>query len=80
MPIPDFQTVMLPLLKYIGDGNEHTIRETIDHLAVVFNLTAEERQELLPSGADVLFDNRVRWAKFHLSKSETSRISTKIHH
>ena len=70
MPIPDFQTVMLPLLKYIGDGNENTIRETIDHLAVVFNLTAEERQELLPSGADVLFDNRVRWAKFHLSKSE----------
>lgn len=69
MPIPDFQTIMLPLLSFIRDDREHSLRETIDYLADYFRLTADERQELLPSGAQAIFDNRVGWAKTHLLKA-----------
>jgi len=44
MPIPDYQSVMLPLLKFAEDGIEHSLRETIDALADVFALTPEERK------------------------------------
>ena len=50
MPIPDYQSIMLPLLKFANDGQEHSLRETIEALADKFNLTVEERSELLPSG------------------------------
>ncbi|MCC6403953.1 MAG: restriction endonuclease [Fimbriimonadaceae bacterium] len=69
MPIPDYQTVMLPLLQYAGDGQEHSLRETIDALAEQFQLTSEERKELLPSGQQEVFDNRVGWARTYLSKA-----------
>lgn len=69
MPIPDFQTVMLPLLTFTGDNKEHSLREAIEHLGHHFGLTAAERQELLPSGAQAIFDNRVGWAKTHLLKA-----------
>lgn len=69
MPIPDFQTIMLPLLAFTGDNNEHSLRETIEHLANHFNLTPEERQEMLTSGPQAIFDNRVSWAKTHLLKA-----------
>jgi len=49
MAIPDYQTIMLPLLKFAGDGQEHSLRETIDFLADEFSLSDEERKELLPS-------------------------------
>jgi restriction system protein len=69
MPIPDFQTVMLPLLKVAGDGKEHHIRDAINNLAAQFGLTEEERKELLPSGVDRIFDNRIGWARTYLKKS-----------
>jgi len=69
MPIPDFQTIMLPLMQYTSDGNEHTLRESIEFLAKQFKLTEEERTELLPSGVQSIFDNRVGWAKTHLYKA-----------
>ena len=69
MPIPDFQTVMLPLLEHIKDGKEHTLREAIDALAVRFKLTDEERRELLPSGLQRTFDNRVGWARTYMKKA-----------
>jgi restriction system protein len=69
MPIPDFQSIMLPLMKYSSDEKEHTIRETIEYLAQEFNLSDEERSELLPSGTQAIFDNRVGWAKTHLFKA-----------
>ena len=49
MAIPDYQTVMLPLLEHLGDKEEKTTRETLDALANKFNLTEEEKKELLPS-------------------------------
>ena len=66
MAIPDFQSVMLPLVKILGDGQERTMREVTDLLAESFHLTDREREELLPSGQQSLFNNRVGWAKSHL--------------
>jgi restriction system protein len=66
MSIPDFQTVMLPLLETLADGHERTMRDLTDRLAGRFQLTDQERQELLPSGQQSVFSNRVGWAKSHL--------------
>jgi restriction system protein len=69
MAIPDYQKIMLPLLKYALDGQEHSIREVIGALADQFNLSGDERKELLPSGQQPLFDNRVGWARTYLKKA-----------
>ena len=69
MPIPDFQTIMLPLLSFSGDSKEHSIREAVDFLATEFKLTDEELRELLPSGQQETFANRVNWAKTYLKKA-----------
>lgn len=69
MAIPDYQTIMLPLLKFLGDKKEHTFRETVDSLAREFNLSDEERRELLPSGQQSLFNNRVGWARTYMKKA-----------
>ena len=66
MAIPDFQSVMLPLMRFCVDGKEHAIGETTDTLADQFKLTDDERKALLPSGVQEVFRNRVAWAKSHL--------------
>ncbi len=69
MSIPDFQSIMLPLIELASDGKEHKLSETIAHLAAHFNLTDTERKELLPSGKQARFDNRVGWAVTYLKKA-----------
>ena len=69
MPIPDYQTLMLPLLRFAGDNAEHTPRETVEALASQFKLTPAERIELLASGQQALFNNRVGWANSYLKKA-----------
>ncbi len=69
MAIPDYQTLMLPLLKVVGDGREYCLRDVVESLAREFHLTDEERQQLLPSGRNPTFDNRVAWAKTYLKKA-----------
>jgi restriction system protein len=69
MAIPDYQTCMLPLLRFYGQGGERTNRESIDALAVEFELTDAERRVMLPSGVQGLFDNRVNWARTYLKKA-----------
>lgn len=66
MTIPDYQTLMLPLLRLCSDNQAHTNREAIEVLAKQFSLTKEEQNELLPSGRQCRFDNRVAWARAHL--------------
>lgn len=76
MSIPDFESIMRPLLIHLSDGKEHGTEETLDVLAKEFGLTEEERRRLLPSGRQGLFRNRVAWAKFFLKKAgavETTR-------
>lgn len=69
MAIPDYQTIMLPFLKFVADRKEHTLREIINGLADVFKLNENERRELLPSGKQPIFDNRVGWATTYLKKA-----------
>jgi restriction system protein len=69
MTIPDFQSIMLPLLEIVNDGKEHRHREVSEALAAKFNLTEEEREELLPSGRQARFDNRVAWSGAYLKKA-----------
>jgi restriction system protein len=69
MAVPGFQELMLPLLKLSGDGNEHSLSETIDILASEFGLMDADRNELLPSGRQAKLDNRVGWARTHLGKA-----------
>jgi len=67
--IPDYQTVMLPLLNLAAHGKEHRLRAAIEELADLFNLTEEERKELPPSGSQATFDNRVGWARTYMKKA-----------
>ncbi|MCX7834234.1 MAG: restriction endonuclease [Ignavibacteria bacterium] len=69
MPIPDFQSIMLPLLKFASDRKEHSNRESIDYLANYFELNEEDRKKILPSGQQYVFDNRVGWARTFLKKA-----------
>ncbi len=66
MAIPDYQSIMLPLLKFAADKKEHTFREAVEELANTFGLSEEERKELLPSGRNPIFDNRAGWASTYL--------------
>ncbi len=69
MPIPDYQTLMLPLLELAGDGAVHSKRDTVSKLALQFGLSEDEQKELLPSGKQEIFDNRVGWARTYLKKA-----------
>jgi len=69
MPIPDFQQIMLPILKCIQDGREHTMQEVIEKTARIVKLNDIERTHRLPSGKQYTFDNRVGWARTHMKKA-----------
>lgn len=58
---------MLPFLSFLNDGNEHTLREAA--LATHFSLSPSERAELLPSGQQGIFKNRIGWARTYLKKA-----------
>jgi restriction system protein len=69
MSVPDFQSIMLPLMQFASDGKEHSFRESVEYLAEFFKLSENERKELLPSGQQPTFDNRVGWSKTYLLKA-----------
>jgi len=69
MAIPDYQTLMLPLLRLATDSREHRYRDAVEQLASEFRLTDAERAELLPSGTAPIFDNRVGWARTYLKQA-----------
>jgi restriction system protein len=69
LPIPDFQSLMLPLLEHVADGSEYTIAGSRDILADRYNMTDEERSQRLPSGAANMFYNRLAWAKTYLERA-----------
>jgi len=60
---------MLPLLQFLADGNEHSLRESEEALAKVFGLSPAERAERLPSGQQGIFINRIGWARTYLKKA-----------
>lgn len=66
MPIPDFQTLMLPLLRFCADGVDHSKRDVVPALIRSFSLTGGEN---LPENWQATFDNRVGWAKTYLKQA-----------
>src|SRR5687767_12582894 len=69
MPIPDFQSLMLPVLKYAGSQSEHPLRDAVAYLADQFFLSEEERNVRIPSGQQPMFYNRVGWARTYLKQA-----------
>lgn len=69
MTIPDYQTVMLPVLKFLGDEEEHSFKDLVEHISNEFSLTEEEKQDLLPSGTQPIINNRVGWARTYMKKA-----------
>jgi restriction system protein len=65
MAIPDYQTLMLPVLEHAAQG-ETSVQNCIAALAKKLELSDDERSELLPSGRQTVFANRVHWAKTYL--------------
>lgn len=69
MPIPDYQSIMLPILQLASDGVEHRTRDAIATVAKTMNVTEEELSKLNPSGSDYVFGNRFGWARTYLKKA-----------
>ena len=79
MAIPDYQSLMRPLLACGQDGQEKNINDCIAKLAKQFELTDEERERLLPSGKQTIFANRVHWARTYLDKAGALRKTRRSH-
>ena len=69
MPVPGFESFMLPLLRALDDGADHPVSEVRERIAREMALTDADRADLLPSGKQVIFDNRLGWAKTYVDKA-----------
>jgi len=78
MAIPDFQTLMLPLLQLAAD-KEWRISDAVERLAEDSKLSQEERTLLIPSGRQTTFSNRVAWAKSYLIKAGLLKPTKRAH-
>src|SRR5665648_433653 len=68
MGIPDFQTIMLPLLKHLNDQQEHRMRDVIVSLYDILNLNDDDKYALSGSQQPII-DNRIGWARTYLKKA-----------
>lgn len=69
MNMPSHKKIRLPLLRAVDNGREFQLKDIVDSLADHFSLTAEERNELLPSGRSKRFYNRCGWAQSDLKRA-----------
>lgn len=79
MPVPDFQSLMLPLLRLAADGAEHSMAEARSHLAAHFKLSDADLEELVPSGRQTRYGNRVSWARSYLHQARLLGIPRRGH-
>jgi restriction system protein len=70
---------MLPLLRYVEDGKEHRIGDVVEPLGRKLGLSEAEMAELLPSGRQSIFANRVHWAKTYLAQAKVLEITRRAH-
>jgi restriction system protein len=77
--VPDFQSLMLPLLQIAADGKEHALADARDRLGSESKLTPAEQEERLPSGRQSRFANRVAWAKVYLEQAGLLRSPRRGH-
>ncbi|QHS51810.1 restriction endonuclease [Edaphobacter sp. 12200R-103] len=78
MAIPDYQFLMLPVLREAAQG-EVRIGAVVESLADELALSSEDRSALLPSGKQSIFSNRVHWAKSYLSKAGLVELTKRGH-
>lgn len=69
MAIPDFQTLMLPVLRQLAADGEQAPSSLRAAIATIFKLSEEELAALLPSGRQAIFANRVAWALGYLKQA-----------
>jgi restriction system protein len=79
MPIPDYQSLMRPLLAFASDGSEKNINDAIKGIADQLKLTDDERHQLLPRGKQAIFANRVHWARTYLDKADAIKRTRRSH-
>ena len=79
MAVPDFQTLMRPLLSYAQDGQEKNIGEAIKALADEFVLSENDRTQMLPTGKQTLLGNRAHWARTYLAKADAIKRTRRSH-
>ena len=79
MPVPTYQAIMRPLLSFAGDGTEKSVQEAVASLGSHFQLSDDERDQLLPSGKQTLFANRVHWARTYLDKAGALKRTRRAH-
>jgi restriction system protein len=69
MAVPDFQSWFMPLLQRLSDGQEHAMSDLYEQLADEKGLSADDRAELLKSGTQFVYQNRIGWARTYLKKA-----------
>lgn len=69
MPVPDFQSMMLPFLQFASDRQEHELADVTRHLVDHFNLQRADIDDLLPTGKQTRLSNRVGWCRTHLKSA-----------
>src|SRR5664279_2804897 len=73
MPIPDYQSLMLPVLRFAGDRKEHSVAEFRHRIAAELNLSEDELAERLASDSQTVFANRIAWAVQYLKSAAAIR-------
>ncbi len=79
MAVPDFQSFFKPLLDIAADGKEHSIKEAREKIAIAFRISQEDLAELLSSGTQTKFDNRVAWAKSYFVQAKVLESTKRAH-
>lgn len=74
MTVPDYQSLMYPVLAELGDGRERVLRDVREAIAARLSLTAEDLSQMLPSGRQTLFANRANWAHIYLKEAGLLRV------
>lgn len=70
MAVPDFQSFFKPLLDVAADGKEHSMKEARELVSKAMSLSDQDMNEMLPSGNQKIFDNRIAWAKSYFVQAK----------
>jgi restriction system protein len=69
MSVPDFQSLFIPVLRSMADGNEHSMSELRERIAADLKLTTEDISQRFPRSGETVFANRTAWSATYLSKA-----------
>ena len=69
MPLPNYQSFYAPFLNVLRDGEVHVFKELKKEVIQQMGLSDEDLAEMLPSGKQSIFENRIGWARTYLKKA-----------